>query len=89
MDRVAVPEVRWDELPPEVRRCLFNLDRPASGTLPGDVVAFYAFNHGHGRALSYGAGLPWLCLVRAARRPGWRPKSRALLEAVMRLRGLS
>lgn len=90
IDRVAVPALPWSSLPDAVTRCLYNL-APAGddATIAGDVVAFYAFNHGEPRAISFAAGLPWLCLVRAARRRGWRPKSLALLRAVMRYRGLT
>ncbi|MCA9620764.1 MAG: hypothetical protein KC731_17190 [Myxococcales bacterium] len=84
-----MPRLRWADLPEAVTRSLYNL-APGSDqeTLPGDVVAFYAFNHGEPRALSFASGLPWLCLIRAERRAGWRPKSRALLRAVMRYRGI-
>ena len=89
VDRVPVPTLPWAGLPAPVRRSLYNLDAPADGaTIAGDQLAFYAFNHGEPRALSFAAGLPWLCLVRADGRRGWRPKSHALLRSVMRFRGL-
>ena len=89
VDVVPVPRLRWADLPDAVTRSLYNL-APGSEqeTIPGDVVVFYAFNYGEPRALSFASGLPWLCLIRAERRPGWRPKSRALLRAVMRYRGI-
>ena len=94
--RAPAPSVRVAELPAEVQRSLYNLRIEASRApdaaddrnLPGDQVVFYAFNYGSPRAISYAAGLPWLCLVRATRRPGWRPKSHALLRAVMAYRGV-
>ena len=76
----------------ENREAMYNLSSDDGGDAPrtvgGDHIAFYAFNYGSPRALSFAAGLPWLCLVRAAGRRGWRPKSRALLRAVMKYRGL-
>lgn len=92
IDRVDVPSFSWDELPPAVRDALYNQrrdeSRATSGALeiPGDQVVFYAFNYGSPRAMSFASGLDWLCLERASRRRGWRPKSRALLEAVLRYR---
>jgi len=88
-ERVEVPMLRWDALPEAVQTSLYNLAADAPGDLvPGDQVVFHAFNYGAPRALSYASGLPWLCLVRADARRGWRPKSHALLRAVMRFRGL-
>ena len=75
------------ELPAHVREVLYNLD-PAAG-VPGHQLAFYCFNYGGLGALSYAAGMPWLDLYQAARLPGWRPRSRGLLEAVLRTRGIS
>ncbi len=56
--------------------------------VPGPQVVFYAFNYGSAGAVSFASGLPPLCLERAASLRGWRPKSRALLRAVMSYRGL-
>jgi hypothetical protein len=90
IERVPVPTLRWRDLPAAVVRSLYNLEPSApQERIGGDVVVFYAFNHGEPRALSFASGLPWLCLLRAERRSGWRPKSRALLRAVMRHRGIS
>ncbi len=86
VDYVDVPAIAWSDLPGSVRRSLYNLDEVA--LIPGDIVVFYAFNYGVPRALSFASGLPWLCLLRAERRLGWRPKSRGLLRAVMTARGL-
>jgi hypothetical protein len=56
--------------------------------MPGDQVVFYCFNYRDVRAISYAAGMPWLCLVHAAARRGFRPKSLSLLRAVMTKRGI-
>ncbi len=73
-------------LPADVSSVLRNLDHDV--TVPGHQLAFYCFNYGGAAALSFAAGLPWLALYQAARLPGWRPKSRGLLEAVMRVRNI-
>jgi len=83
--RVAAPAYLLEELPPEVRRTLHNVE---DGTVPGHQVVFAAFNYGDERALSFAAGMPWSCLLQAARLPGFRPKSLALLRAVMEFRGV-
>jgi hypothetical protein len=77
---------RIEDLPPEVRQALYNLD--PTGEVPGHQLAFYAFHHGDTRAMSFAAGLPWLDLHQAARMRGWRPRSHGLLRAVMRRRGI-
>jgi hypothetical protein len=74
------------ELPPAVREALYNFDDQSA--VPEAQIAFYCFNYGDGRAFSWAAGLPWLALYQAARMRGWRPKSRGLLEAVLRARGI-
>jgi hypothetical protein len=56
--------------------------------VPGDQIVFYCFNYGDVRAISYAAGMPWLCLARASARRGFRSKSLALLRAVMKIRGI-
>jgi hypothetical protein len=68
-------------LPPEARRAVYNLSADAS--VPG-----HCFNHGSLAAACFAAGLPWLDLYQASRLPGWRPRSRGLLLAAMRARGL-
>jgi hypothetical protein len=75
-------------LPKEVRECLYNLEPESRAGLavPADQLAFYCFNYGGPRAISYAAGLPKLSLERALHRPGFRPKSRALLAAVLKFR---
>jgi hypothetical protein len=83
MDRLEAPTFLKRDLPDAVQRVLHNV---ADGLVPGHHVAFAAFNYGDERALSFAAGLPWICLHRAARMRGFRPKSRALLHAVMSFR---
>jgi hypothetical protein len=75
------------QLPPAVVDALYNL--APDGTVPGYQVAFYCFNYGSLPALSFAAGLPWLDLYQALRVRGWRPRSRGLVTAVMRARGLT
>lgn len=74
-------------LPEAVRAALYNLslDTP----VPGHQLAYYCFHYGGLRALSYAAGLPWLDLYQAAHMPGWRPRTRGLLEAVLLSRGIA
>jgi len=86
MHRVPPPTYALNELPPEVRRCLHNVDPKR---VPGHQVTLAAFNHGNARALSYAAGMPWMCLLRAFDAPGSRPKSRALLGAVLQFLGIA
>lgn len=57
--------------------------------MPGPQLAFYCLNYGSLAAISYAAGLPWLDLYQAGRLRGWRPRSRGLLDAVLRARGIS
>ena len=72
------------ELPAAVRETLHNLD--PRGSVPGHQLAFHCLNYGGTQAASFAAGLPWLALYQAGRMPGWRPRSRGLLEAVLRVR---
>ncbi len=78
---VPSPSVDVASLPASARNALYNL----AGTpeVPIDQVAFYCFNYGDTLAISYAAALPRAVLGRALRVPGWRPKSRALAEAVL------
>jgi hypothetical protein len=48
---------------------------------------FYCLNYGSLAAMSFAAGLPWLDLHQARHLRGWRPRSRGLLDAVLRARG--
>jgi hypothetical protein len=73
-------------LPPEIAAVLYNLD--PSGVVPGRQLALYCFNYGGLSAFSFAAALPWLDLYQASRVRGWRPRSRGLLQAVMRVRGI-
>lgn len=99
IERVELRALAWDELPDDVRQALYNLgddSTPAASRrirrtdrarcIPSDQVVFYAFNYGSPRAVSFASGLDWLALHRAAKRRGWRPKSRALLDAVLQYR---
>lgn len=88
------------ELPVPVQEALYNLECPSergvgaarasrhNPMIPGDQVVFYAFNYGCVGAIGFASGLPSACLEKAAAQRGWRPKSRALLRAVMSYRGL-
>jgi hypothetical protein len=73
-------------LPADVAATLYNLD--GTGTVPGRQLAFYCFNYGGLAVMSYAAALPWLDLHQAGRLRGWRPRSRGLLRAVLRVRGV-
>jgi hypothetical protein len=86
IDRARPPAYDPTELPEAVRAALLNvaLDQP----VPGHQLVFHAFNYGEVAAISVASGMPWLCLHHAARLRGWRPKSRALLQAVMSCRGI-
>jgi len=84
--RIPGHAYRTPLLPAHVREALYNL--PPDGEVPGHQLAFYCFNHGSLSAVSYAAGLPWLDLYQASTLRGWRPRSRGLLEAVMRVRGI-
>lgn len=75
---------RVADLPPAVQDALYNLD-PATA-VPEHQVAFYCFNYGAIAAVSFAAGLPWLALYQALRLPGYRARSRGLVEAVARAR---
>ena len=83
---VAPPALQTSSLPQAVRDALYNLDGTAR--VPSPQVVFYCFNYGTPGAMSFAAGLPWLALYQARRIRGWRGRSRALLEAVMRNRGI-
>jgi hypothetical protein len=87
LSRAPVSSFPMRSLPESVRRALHNLGNDA--VVPGDQVAFAAFNRGDTSALSWASGLPWPCLRRAALLSGFRPKSRALLLAIMRYRGIT
>lgn len=83
---LPTPAYRVAELPPAVRSALYNLEPESE--VPGHQVAFYCFNYGDVSAVSFAAGLPWLALYQARRLPGYRAKSRGLLDAVTRVRGI-
>ena len=73
-------------LPASVRETLYNLSGDA--VVPGHQLAFYCLNYGGIDAVTFAAGLPWLALYQAARLPGWRSRSKGLLAAVLRIRGI-
>lgn len=85
-DSIPARAFRIPDLPPAARETLHNLS--ADGDVPGHQLAFYCLNYGGLEAISFAAGLPWLALHQAARLPGWRPRSRGLLEAIRRVRGI-
>lgn len=85
MARAPTQAYRISDVPSAVRETLYNLGD--EGVVPGHQLAFHCLNYGGVRAAaSYAAGLPWLALYQAARMPGWRPRSRGLLEAIIRAR---
>lgn len=84
MAQAPTPGHEIAELSPAVRETLYNL--AAEGPVPGHQLAFHCLNYGSTEAICFAAGLPWLALYQAARVPGWRPRSRGLLEAVLRVR---
>jgi hypothetical protein len=86
MGRLVVQRYPVATLPPYVAATLFNL--AADAAVPGHQLAFHCFNYGGLRAMSFAAGLPWLCLYQAARMRGWRAMSRGPLLAVCRSRGI-
>ncbi len=77
---------RVGDLPGAVQAALYNLS--PDSRLPGHQVAFYCFHFGDLAAISFASGLPWLDLHQARRTRGWRPRSRGLLEAACRARGI-
>ncbi len=84
IDSLPTPRYRVNELPASVQSALYNFE-PGS-EVPGHQLAFYCFNYGDLRAMSFAAGLPWLAIHQALRLPGYRPKCRGLIEAVARTR---
>ena len=83
---LPTPKYRVSNLPPQVRRALYNLG-PESN-VPAHQLAFYCFNYGDLAAASFAASLPWLAIHQALRLPGYRARSRGLAEAVARARGI-
>ncbi len=71
-------------LPAHVRHALYNLE--PQGRIRGAQLAYYCFNYGTLPAVSFAAGLPWLDLYQASWLRGWRPRSRGLLNAVLKAR---
>jgi hypothetical protein len=73
-------------LPAPARETLYNLSDDS--VVPGHQLAFHCLNYGDIRAVSFAAGLPWLALHQAGRLRGWRPRSKGLLNAICRARGI-
>ena len=84
MDRAVPRSYDIARLPVAARESLYNLD--ATGSVPGHQLAFYCLNYGGLAAASFAAGLPWLALYQAARLPGWRRRSRGVLDAILLVR---
>lgn len=84
IDHGSLPLFRIANLPRHVRDTLFNLSPQTD--VPGDQLAFHCLNYGGPSAMSFAAGLPWWPLHRASSRRGWRPKSRGVLDAILRVR---
>lgn len=74
------------DLPQAVRETLYNLSEDS--VVPGHQLVFHCLNYGGVEAVSFAAGLPWLALYQAARMPGWRQRSKGLLDAILRIRGI-
>ncbi len=84
LKRAKTPIYIVNDLPTAVQAALYNLD--AVGSVPARQLAFYCFNYGSTEAMMFAAAMPWLPLYQAARMAGFRPRSRGLLEAVLRAR---
>lgn len=74
------------ELPPHIRDLLYNLD--PEGEIQGAQLILYCANYGNDRAMSFAASLPWLDLYQAMQLRGFRPRSRGVVEAICRARGI-
>ncbi|HHH30379.1 MAG TPA: hypothetical protein ENK57_18835 [Polyangiaceae bacterium] len=86
MNKLPTRQHRVGDLPPAVRDALYNFT--PSSSVPEAQLAFYCFNYGNLAAISFAAGLGWLALHQAARMPGYRRKSRGLVDAVLQVRGI-
>jgi hypothetical protein len=87
MQRAPSRTYSISQLTDEVQSALYNLD--PKGNVPGHQLAFYCLNYGGLRAMSFAAGLPWLALYQAARLPGWRARSRGVLDAILLARRIT
>ena len=83
---LSPPSYEIESLPKALRATLYNLGEDA--VIPGAQLVYYAFHYGSTAALCQASALPWIDLYQASLRPAWRPRSRGLLEAVMRARGI-
>lgn len=86
IDRLAGETFRVADLPPAAQAALYNFTPESE--VPARQVAFCCVNYGDLAALHFAAGLPWLAIHQALRMPGYRRKSRGLLEAVALVRGI-
>lgn len=86
LDKLRVPTYRMRDLPEEVREALYNFDEGSE--VPAHQLAFYCFNYGDLKAVSFAAGLPWLAIYQAVRMSGYRKKSKGLALAVARARNI-
>ncbi len=77
---------RMGDLPQAVQSALYNLGPDSE--VPEHQIAFYCFNYGDARAMSFASGLGWLAIYQALRLPGYRPGSRGIIEAVATTRGI-
>ncbi len=82
--KLPLPSLRMARLPASVTAALYNLE--GVDEVPADQVAFCCFNFGDTAAMSFASGLPVIALTRALAMRGWRPKSRSVAEAVLRVR---
>lgn len=76
-----------NDLPQDLRNCLYNVDLEQK--ILGPQLVFYAFHYGNMAAVSQASALPWLDLYQAGQRPAWRARSRGLFHAVLLARGIS
>ena len=86
LPRARCRTYRLDKLPQDACEALYNLHGTAA--VPGPQLAFYCLNYGNARAVSFAASLPWLALYQADRMRGWRKRSRGLLKAIRKARGI-
>jgi len=86
MCTLPCPTLRAGDLPASVQAALYNMEPESE--VPAHQVVFCCFNYGDLRAMSFAAGLPWLAVHQALRLPGYRKRSRGLVEAVALARGI-
>jgi len=86
MGELPCPKLRVGDLPAPVQHALYNFEPESE--VPAHQVAFHCFNHGSLPAISFAASLPWLAIYQALRMHGYRARSRGLVLAVARVRGI-